>query len=165
MGNFRKAMTFDTSFLGIKTFSNKVFFVIILLDSFSQHVQREATNTACIARADNFVYEVPSVKTTRIKDASRSTWKKAAAIHYSVGNLRTIFTHDYLWSLLFSSVYRIGISKFRKHKKTWVFWGNSLGQFRKRRCDVTRQTRGRYENNILPTEQVRWINQCVLSGE
>ena len=57
MGHFRKAMTFDTSFLGIKTFSNKEFFVIIFFDYFSQPVQREATSIACIARADDFVYD------------------------------------------------------------------------------------------------------------
>ena len=91
MGHFRKAMTFDTSFLGIKTFSNEVYFVITLFDSFSQHVQREATNTACIARADDFVYEESSVKMTRIEEASRSTLENATAIHYSVGDLRTIF--------------------------------------------------------------------------
>ena len=91
MGHFRKAMTFDTSFLAIKTFSNEVFFVITLLDSFSQHMQQEATNTACIARADDFVYEESSVKTTRIEDASRSTSENTAAIHYSVGDMRTIF--------------------------------------------------------------------------
>ena len=70
-------------------------------------------------------------------------------------------THNYLWSVLFSSVYRIWISKFRKHKKTRVFWGYSLGQFRKERCDVTQQTRGRYENNILPTEHRRCVDQST----
>ena len=65
------------------------------------------------------------------------------------------FTHNYLWSLSFSSVYRIWISKFWKHTKTRVFWGNSLGQFRKERCDVTQQTRGGMKTTFYR------LNRCV----
>ena len=159
IGQNRKAIILDTSFLRIKTFSNKVFFDIILFYSFFATCATTGNKYSvhCTCRR-LCLWRVKRENDTdrRFQPLNFRECRRYSLFCWRFVNNWVFFYND-LWSLLFSSVYRIWICKSRKHKKTRVFWGNSLVQFRKERCDVTQRTKGGIKTIFFR------LNMCVLS--